>query len=325
MFVKRAHRAPMSFGAIALLFVSAAWAVDESLESNRVSIQPRARAVSRNDVSIRVDSNLVLIPVSVTDPKNHPVTGLTSNHFRIFEGKAEQKVLRLSSEDVPVSIGIVFDASGSMAGKIAKAREAVAEFLKTANPEDEFFLVDFNSAIDLAVPFTTNTDEIQARLNQVECKGKTALLDAMYMALQYMRKAKNQRKALLVISDGGDNHSRFTARETRNMVREAGAWIYALGVYAHGSQTLPEEERGGEKLLSDIAEETGGRQFALHNASELPGAAATIGLQLRNQYILAYSPANTEEDGKYRRVQVKLVEGRDMNLSWRSGYYAPAK
>ena len=322
MFI-RAHRVSMLIGTVALVVVGAASAGDRATDEPRVGIQPRVASASRTN--IRVDTNLVLIPVSVTDPRNHPVTGLASDGFRVFEGKAEQKVLQLSSDDAPLSVGIVFDASGSMADKLAKAREAVAEFLKSAGPGDEFFLVNFNSTAELAVPFTTKTDEIETRLMYADSKGKTALLDAIYLALHHMKSARNPRRALLVISDGGDNDSRYSEKETRKIVQETDAWIYAIGIYAGGSPTLPEEERGGPKLLTDIAEESGGRHFAVHDANQLPEAATKIGLELRNQYILAYSPANTETDGKYRRVQVKLVDRRDLHLSWRPGYYAPGR
>ena len=282
-------------------------------------------AATKARINIRADSNLVLIPVSVTDPRNRPVIGLGQNGFRVFEGKTEQKVLHLSNDDAPLSVGIVFDTSGSMAGKLAKAREAVAEFLKSANPADEFFLVQFNNTAELAVPFTTDLDGIQSRLMRADCKGKTALLDAIYLALQYMKGARNPRRALLVISDGGDNDSRYTERETRQLVRETDAWIYAIGIYAGGSQALPEEEGAGPKLLTGIAGESGGRHFAVQDASQLPGAAAKIALELRNQYILAYRPADTQADGKYRRVQVKLVERGDLHLTWRPGYYSPIR
>ncbi len=316
----RAHSAPVLAGAVAIVVVLAAHAADGYSDEPRVSLRPRVAATARSD--IRVDSNLVLIPVSVTDPKNHPVMGLASEEFRVFEGKAEQKVLQLSSDDAPLSVGIVFDASGSMAAKLNKAREAVAEFLKTANPRDEFFLVNFAATAELAVPFTTDASEIQTRVMNASSKGKTALLDAVYLALHCMKSAKNPRRALLVISDGGDNDSRYSEREIRGMVQETDVWIYAIGIYARGLQTFPEEERGGPKLLTDIAEQSGGRHFAVHSANELPDTAAKIGLELRNQYILAYSPANPEADGKYRRVQVKLAGRRDLHLSWRPGYYA---
>ncbi len=157
-------------------------------------------------------------------------------------------------------------------------------------------------------------------------KEKTALLDAVYLALHYMKSARNPRRALLVISDGGDEaDSRYSERETRSMLQESDVAVYAIGIYARGMQMLPEEERGGPKLLTDLAEESGGHHVAVHNANELPEAAARIGLELRNQYILAYSPANPSADGKYRRVQVKLTEKRDLHLSWRPGYYAPLR
>jgi VWFA-related protein len=251
------------------------------------------------------------------------VVGLDAKSFRLFEGKAEQKVLHVSSDDAPVSAGIVFDSSGSMASKLPKAREAVAEFLKSANPADEFFLVNFSTKPELAVPFTTSAAEIRNRLMFADSKGKTALLDAVYLALHQMKDARNPRKALLIISDGGDNDSRYTEAEVRSLVRETGVWIYAIGIYAGAAPILPEEERGGPKLLAALAEETGGRHFAIHNAKDLPGAAAAIALELRNQYVLGYRPANSEHDGKYRKVQVKLVESGGLLLSWRPGYYAP--
>ncbi|MDR3702674.1 MAG: VWA domain-containing protein [Candidatus Sulfopaludibacter sp.] len=311
MTVIRAHTAPVLIGAVALIGVLAARAADETGDGPRSS-----------GSDIRVDSLLVLIPVSVTDLRNRPVTGLASHQFRVFEGKAEQKVVGLSREDAPLSVGIVFDASGSMAGKLAKAREAVQELLKRANPEDEFFLVTFSGTAKVAVPFTGNAGDIAARLMFADSGGKTALLDAIYLGLHYMKNAGNARRALLVISDGGENDSRYSERELRAMLREGGVAVYAIGIYARGVPALPEEERSGPKLLTDLAEQSGGRHFAVNSANELPGAAAKIGLELRNQYVLAYRPEGGAEDGKYRRVQVKLVAPRDLRLSWRPGYYA---
>ena len=272
---------------------------------------------------IRVDSNLVLVPVSVTDPKNHPVVGIDASQFRIFEGKTEQQVVNVSTEDTPVSVGIVFDGSASMAGKLTKAREAVVEFLKSANPEDEFFLVNFASTAQLAVPFTDSPGEIQTRLMYATTKGKTALLDAVYLALSTMRQARNPRKALLIISDGGDNDSRYTEMEIRKTVRETEVSIYAIGIYAGGSVVLPEEERGGPKLLSNLADETGGRHIAIENVRDLPAAAAKIAMELRNQYLVGYRPSSVALDGKFHKVQVKLVDAGGLQLSWRAGYYAP--
>ena len=317
------------FGAVAwvtaalFVFAVATQAAGKAGDDPRVLIDPRVRPAAHAD--IRVDTNLVLVPVSITDHKNHPVLGIDARQFRVFEGKAEQDVVNVSSEDTPVSVGIVFDASGSMANKLPKAREAVAEFLKSANPSDEFFLVNFAASPALAVPFTTNPGEIRNRLMYATTTGKTALLDAVHLALEYMKDARNPRRSLLVISDGGDNDSRYTETEIRRMVRETGVWVYTIGVYAGAPAILPEEERGGPKLLTDLAEETGGRHFAIQNANGLPAAAAKIALELRNQYLLGYRPKNMERDGKYHKVQVRLVDSGDLLLSWRPGYYAPGQ
>jgi VWFA-related protein len=276
-----------------------------------------------------VDSTLVLIPVTVTDPLNRFVTGLERENFRIFEDKSEQKVTHFASEDAPLSVGVVFDTSGSMGSKLDKSRQAVAQFFKTANPEDEFFLVQFNDRPEMVVDFTTHLEEIQNRLTFTQSKGRTALLDAVYLALHNMKKGRNPRKALLIISDGGDNSSRYTESEIKNLVREADVQIYAIGIFEQmASRGRTPEELAGPGLLTEIAEQTGGRQFSVENLNELPDVAAKIGIELRNQYIIGYTPSNPERDGKYRRVQVKLVQPRGLpplRAFWRLGYYAPTK
>jgi len=310
------------FAVFGLLSVRWGASAVDPADEPRVSIEPRLAKPERAD--IRVDSSLVLVPVNVTDVRNHVVTNLDANAFRVFDGKTEQRVLRLSSVDQPLSVGIVFDASGSMASKLGKAKEAVAEFLKTADPSDEFFLVNFNGTAQLAMPFTNDPSEIQTHLMTESAHGKTALLDAVYLAMHQMKSAHNPRRALLIISDGGDNDSRYSETELRRAIRESDVWIYAIGIYSR-TLMLPEEERGGPRLLTNLAEQTGGRQIEVHNAKELPEAAAQIGQELRHQYLLAYSPDNVERDGKYHRVQVQVVGRRDLRLSWRPGYYAPAQ
>jgi VWFA-related protein len=260
---------------------------------------------------------------------NRFVTGLEKENFKIFEEKKEQEIAQFSSEDAPLSVGIVFDCSGSMGRKLEKSRQAVAQFFKTANPEDEFFLVQFSDTADLVQPFTTNLEEIQSRLTFTQSKGRTALLDAIYLALHEMKKAKNPRKALLVISDGGDNNSRYSEGEIKNLVREADVQIYGIGIYEPiGSRGRTAEELSGPGLLTEVAEQTGGRQYAVENLNELPDIAAKIGVELRNQYILGFAPQNQERDGKYRHVQVKLVQPRGLpplRAFWRQGYYAPSE
>ncbi len=299
----------------------------------KVNIEPRAKpsanaaALPRTD--IRVDSTLVLIPVTVTDPYNRFVTGLDKDNFKIFEDKKEQEIVQFSSEDAPLSIGVVFDCSGSMGAKLEKSRLAVTQFFHTANPEDEFFLVQFNDTANLVEPFTHNLEEIQNRLTFTQSRGRTALLDAVYLALHEMKKAQNPRKALLLISDGGDNSSRYTENEIKNLVKEADVQIYAIGIYEPiGARARTPEELAGPGLLTEIAEQTGGRQYAVENLNELADIAAKIGVELRNQYILGYSPHNQDHDGKYRRVEVKLIQPRGLpalRAFWRHGYYAPSE
>jgi VWFA-related protein len=276
-----------------------------------------------------VDSTLVLINVSVTDPLNRFVTGLDKENFRLFEDKVEQSVTHFASEDAPLSIGLVFDCSGSMGAKLQKSRQAAAQFFKTANPQDEFFLVQFNDRPELAVKFTTDVEEIQNRLTFIQSKGRTAMLDSIYLAMHEMRRARNPRKALLVISDGGDNSSRYTESEIKNLVREADVQVYAIGIFEPmGSRGRTAEELSGPGLLTEIAEQTGGRHFPVDNLNELPDVAAKIGIELRNQYMLGYTPRNQEKDGKYRRVSVKLVQPRGLpplRAYWRLGYYAPSQ
>ena len=278
-------------------------------------------------VAYRADSTLVLVPVSVTDGSNRYVLGLEKENFRLLEDGVEQTVKSFSSEDTPLSIGVIVDVSGSMGGKLDTSRRAAKEFLKTLNASDEAFLVEFSDEAQLAVHLTQDTGEIEKKLSTENSGGLTALLDAVHVGLQEMKNAKNPRKALLIISDGGDNNSRFTATEIENLVREADVQIYAMGIFEPFlGFGLSGAEVGGPRLLSEIAEQTGGRALAANNATELATIADRIGLELRNQYLLAYSPANQNRDGKFRKVQVKLLAPENLpplKARWRLGYYAP--
>ena len=288
------------------------------------SITPRRApkpAPEEARTSIRIESNLVLIPVSVIDSKDRLVTGLGPEAFRVYECKTEQTVAHFAEEDVPVSVGIVFDSSGSMRNKLREAKQALAEFAKTANPEDEFFLMRFDSRPELLAPFTHGLSAAQNLLLATKAAGKTALLDAVYMALDYMRNAKNSRKALLVISDGGDNHSRYTREEIRQVLRESGTAIYAMGLYAGPPRILPEEVWAGPGLLNEMADESGGRQFEIRTPSDLPEAAGLLGRELHNQYVLGVHPNGCTPDGRYHRIQVRVVAGRNLRVFARPGYY----
>jgi Ca-activated chloride channel homolog len=335
----RGFRRVGSFGLCASLFTAAALitfapltapADDDKANVGAAKTPKNTQSVlEERSGSLRVDTTLVQINVTVTDPLNRFVTGLEKEHFRLFEDKIEQKILDFSAEDAPLSIGLVFDTSGSMGPKLQKSRQAAVQFFKTANPEDEFFLVEFNDRPELVVPFTTDTDDIQNRLEFAQSKGKTALLDGVYMAMNQMKKARNPRKAILIISDGGDNNSRYTESEIKNAVREADVQIYGIGIFEPaGSRGRTPEEQMGPSLLSEVAELTGGRSYNVENLNELADIAAKIGIELRNQYVLYYTSTNQTRDGKYRHVNVKLVQPRGLpplKAFFRLGYYAPSQ
>ena len=277
----------------------------------------------------KADSTLVLIPVSVTDHSNRFVLGLHKADFQILEDGVAQKLVSLSGEDTPLSVGLLYDRSGSMGGKQQIERQAISQFLKTMYPPDEACLVTFADQAELAQSFTTRPDELDLKLAFLQPGGLTALLDAVHLGLREMKQARNPRKALLIVSDGGDNHSRYTAKEIQGLVREADVQIFAMGVFEPTlTLGMSTEEVSGPRLLAEIAEQTGGRAFSATDAADLPGVAARIGIELRNQYVLAYQPSNTEKDGKYRRIEVRINPQPGLpplKAHWRLGYYAPGK
>jgi Ca-activated chloride channel family protein len=279
--------------------------------------------------SLRVDTTLVQIPVAVTDSLNRFVLGLQKEDFHLFEDSIEQNVAHFSGEDAPLSIGLVFDESGSMDYKLRTSQAAVAQFLKTMNADDEAFLVEFSDAAKVSVGFTASTGEIREALKNAKPGGLTAMLDGINLALHEMKKAKNSRKAIVIISDGGDNHSQYTAAQIEALVREADVQIYAMGVFEPSLPLgLSAEEVSGPRLLSEISTQTGGRAFSAALGSDLPSVAARIAVELRNQYVLGYYPKNQSRDGKYRHVEVKLVQPKGVSTlkaHWRLGYYAPSQ
>jgi Ca-activated chloride channel family protein len=273
------------------------------------------------------DVDLALVNITVTDPYNRLVTGLESDNFRIFEDNIEQEVVTFSAEDVPISIGVIFDYSGSMSNKIAKAREAAVQFFKTANPQDEFFLVSFNERAELTSTFTNSVEDLQSRMMLTLPKGRTALLDAIYLGLSQMRGAHNAKRALLILSDGGDNHSRYSENDIKRLVREADTQLYAIGIFDQLAYRSTTEEISGPSLLSEITDLTGGRVFGVQKLEELPDIASKIGMELRNQYVLGYRPSNKARDARWRKIKIKLREPKGLpplSVYARSGYYAPA-
>ena len=273
---------------------------------------------------LKVAVDLVLVPVTITDPMNRLVTGLDKENFELYEGNAKEEIKSFSSEDAPVSLGVIFDSSGSMSSKMDRAKDAVVEFFKTANPQDEFFMITFSDEPEMVNDFTSSVDDIQGKLIFTVPQKRTALLDAIYMGISKMRQAKYSKKALLIISDGGDNHSRYTENEIKSLVKEADVMVYAIGIYDRYFPT--EEERLGPALLSEVAELSGGRAFTVENPNDLGDVATKIGVELRNQYVLGYRPSKITRDGKWRKIKVKLLPPKGLpplRVYARTGYYGP--
>jgi Ca-activated chloride channel family protein len=289
---------------------------------------PQTSREPRPDVNLSVNSTLVVIPVTITDASNRFVLGLQKQNFAVFEDGVQQKITQFAAEDAPLSIGLLVDTSGSMGLKLATSRQAAAEILKSLNPSDEAFLLHFSDRPELDISFTNNFGEILDKLGSIESQGLTALLDAIEIGVREMKKAANPRKALLIISDGGDNNSRYTSGQIEDVVRQADVQVYAMGVFEPFSNlglSLP--ELSGPRLLAEVCQQTGGRAFPARSFSVLPAVARKIAIELRNQYVLAYAPARHDRDGKYRKVEVKLSPPPGLSglkARWRSGYFAPS-
>lgn len=281
----------------------------------RTSIVPRARpdVAAVHNATFRLDARLVQIPVNVTDSLDRPRLDLHQSDFRIYEDGVEQQIAAFSLTDGPISAGVVFDTSGSMKGRMRDSREALELLLGTAVPQDEFFLMRFSDRPELLVPLTPDPAEISSRLGMVTPRGWTALFDAIFYSMQEMRRAANSRRALLVLSDGEDNNSRYSESEVLSLVREADVRVYAIGIFR---QT---------HCLEKMAAETGGSMIWVHKLSDMPDAVRKLSLQMRNVYMLSYFTQNPARDGKYRKVKVEVqppAAAEPFRVTWRRGYYA---
>jgi len=283
------------------------------------------KATAHPEARLRVNVNLVQVPMTVTDPMNRLVTGLEKENFALFDNNVGQTIRYFSSQDAPLTIGIIFDLSGSMNSKFARARRALNEFLRTSNPQDEYFVVGFNDRPSVIVDYTSDPDDVDARMVMLRPENRTALIDAVYLGVEHLRSAKYERKALLIISDGGDNRSRYTEGELRRLVREADVQIYSIGIFDSYAPT--QEEVLGPELLKEICEMTGGRLFTVSNdLSDLQDIATRISAELRNEYVIGYTPSEVKHDGNWRKLKVKLLPPPglpQLTVHFRQGYYAP--
>ncbi|PYU96463.1 MAG: VWA domain-containing protein [Acidobacteria bacterium] len=268
--------------------------------------------------TFRVGVETVFVKISVTDPLNRYVTGLEKQHFKVYEDKVEQGITHFTQESAPISVGILFDISGSMKDNIHTARNSVVRFLESGNPDDEFFLVTFNQKTTLVQSFTHQSSNIQNQVSFSQPGGRTALYDAVYLGLEQIKNGKNEKKALILITDGEDNSSRYTASEVREFAKESDVQIYAIG---------EEGKLGyGRSEIQNIVGLTGGRAFFPNNFNELDYYIDLIHAELRNQYIVGYAPSNKNRDGKWRRIKVKLEPPEGLPkliVHAKEGYYAP--
>jgi len=285
----------------------------------QVAIEPRVSTASQPPspprTTLRIDSTLVLVPVTVTDELSRPVTGLEKENFRVLDDKAPQTITQFAMEDDPVAVGFVFDVSASIGNDLSAARRAAMEFFRSRDPMDEYFLVEFATTAQMVVPLTQETKGIAEELLSSKSGGSTAFLDAVYMALHEMKKAKNSKRALVIISDGGDNNSRYSEYEVNKVLRESDVLIYSIGVGG---------DWRGARLMARIARETGGL-FLPASDADFRDTATKIIVDLRNRYVLGYAPTDQTRDGRYHRVQVQVVPPRGLppvRAHWRLGYFA---
>ncbi|MGC9945303.1 MAG: VWA domain-containing protein [Bryobacteraceae bacterium] len=272
---------------------------------------------------IRTDTRLVLVPVSVTDRRGATVNGLDRSNFTLFEDTARQSIVTFSAEDAPASVGLIFDTSGSMRGKLDVAKRALRAFVDNANSTDEAFLFAVSSRPNTSSTFTADLGSLAESANFLNAGGDTALIDTIYAGLERMRSASNPRRAILILSDGMDNHSRRSKSELMRLAVEADVQVYAIGIDSRvrtKKAMEQQEEQRGLALLRDLAEYTGGLHFTISDRDDANSVVTKAVLAMRNQYLLAYRPTQPVQPGKWHRIRVKLNVAHT-TVSARSGYY----
>lgn len=274
--------------------------------------------------AIRLGVDLVTVTVTVTDPYGRFVTGLDRENFEVFEDKIKQKIEFFSDEDSPVSLGVIFDISGSMKNRISRANHALQRFLESSHREDDIFLVGFNQTTQVLSDFTSDTGRLVNSLVHIEPKGQTALYDAAYLGVEKVKQGRHAKRALIVISDGQDNQSRYTYQELRKLVKEADVQIYAIGITEFGSADPLDSQ--GQSILEEVSRITGGRAFFPSNEVELEEVVTRIALELRHQYSVGYVSLDQARDGRWRKIRVQVNPPKGLpRLFVRSkeGYYGP--
>jgi Ca-activated chloride channel family protein len=312
----------MTFLKRAAPFVGLLCAILTFAESTKQSSTPNVSG-AQTPSTLSVDVDLVLLNATVTDPANRYITGLKQEHFRLWEDKIQQEIRYFSAEEIPLSVGIIFDVSGSMEDKLTPARLAANSFLRTGNRGDEYFLVEFSDSPRVVHDFTTDVAKLETSLLLTRAKGRTSLYDALYLGLEKVNRGSNFRKALLLITDGEDNHSRYSFSDVREFAREHDVLIYPIGIVGHVAQALG---YSGRAVLENLATLTGGAAFFPSSVDALDSICAQIGVDLRNQYVLGYRSMNSSKDGSWRKIRVKIDSPKGMpplSVRAKTGYYAP--
>ena len=274
-----------------------------------------------------ISSDLVLVNATVLDMRGRPVNSLTRENFHIFENQTEKKIEYFSEEETPVSMIVVADTSGSMAGKLPGCVEAIARLFDGATPGDEFALITLGSQAVLAREWTRNDANLRDVLANTRAHGSTALLDALHMAALYSRTAANARRLVFIVSDSGENHSRFRERDVRRLLEETELEMYAVDIRGP-DRALEPEVLEGPGLLDRLCEEAAGRYIAIDRMSELPKAVERISREIRSQYMLGYRPAAIGQAGRFHKVEVRVHPPSGMHrlsVRWRRGWREPAE
>ena len=333
------HRASLrvlSLAATLFVLASAAWAQDPSSDTPHIAPRhdPKISSYVPSGVTLpalksrplRVDVNLVLVPVTVVDSLNRPVIDLPQQNFSLLEGGVPQKIQFFSSEDAPISVALILDFSGSMRDKIEYELQAVEQFFQNANPDDDYYVITVSDHPTLVADSSQSTNTILAHLAAIEPKGMTALYDSIYLGVNKLRTARYKRRAMVIISDGGDNRSRYTLKEIKSVLAESDVLTYSIGIFDGIPIPLFKsvEERMGRKWLDDVTRVSGGRNIPADDRRQIPKISALISREMRNQYVLGYHPTDPNYDGKWRKISVKLAENPgQMHVHFKEGYVAP--
>ena len=307
---------------LGILFAIASPCSAQSLGEPRKGSQPLALGPSRGE-PLRVSVDLVLVPVTVTDALNRPQTNLARESFQVYEGDRAQEIRYFSNEDSPISVGLLLDVSKSMQDKIETERAAIEDFFRNANPADDYFVITFNNRPRVLSDVTQSINGIETELGLVQPSGATALLDAVYLGISKLRNARYSRRALVIISDGGDNSSRYKLREIKNIVAESDVMLYAIGIF-DSTPFKTFEEAMGKRWLSAMTDVTGGHTTTIQSVAKLPEECALLSRELRSQYVIGYAPKDRTANGKWRKVKIVVTNPTDsgqLRSFYRQGYY----